>query len=174
MSTTILLSPLKTSNEAVNLSATTELNHRNSTVCERVINNQQWSFLHEHAHWDLIKSTWPVTATVVHSHRNQILHFESLLEIQMVAGTCERPSSSKRSKDLVIYRKWRLLRWTKLKRKFLKDVWHEHGWLLLFGARLVSWFPFKNRKFWRRMHCWRRAFKKNVLYLVFVYKPNLI
>ena len=110
------LSPLKTSNEAVNLSTTTELNHRNSTVCERVINNQQRSFLHEHAHWDLIKSTWPVTATVVHSHRNQILHFESLLEIQMVAGTCERPSSSKRSKDLVIYRKWRLMRWTKLKR----------------------------------------------------------
>ena len=28
-----------------------------------------------------------VTATVVHSHRNQILHFESLVEIQMVAGT---------------------------------------------------------------------------------------
>ena len=47
MSQTIFLSPLKTSNEAVNLSATTELNH---TVCERVINNQQRSFLHEHAH----------------------------------------------------------------------------------------------------------------------------
>ena len=36
---------------------------------------------------DLIKSTQPVTATVVNSHRNQILHFKSLLEIQMVAGT---------------------------------------------------------------------------------------
>ena len=81
------ISPLKTSNEAVNLSTTTELNHRNSTVCERVINNQQRSFLYEDAHWDLIKSTWPVTATVVHSHRNQILHFESLLEIQIAAGT---------------------------------------------------------------------------------------
>ena len=44
------ISPLKTSNEAVNLSTTTELNHRNSTVCERVINNQHRSFLHEHAH----------------------------------------------------------------------------------------------------------------------------
>ena len=36
---------------------------------------------------DLIKSTRPLTATVVHSHRNQILYFEILLEIQMVAGT---------------------------------------------------------------------------------------
>ena len=44
------ISPLKTSNEAVNLSTTTELNHRNSTVCERVINSQQRSFLHERAH----------------------------------------------------------------------------------------------------------------------------
>ena len=44
------ISPLKTSNEAVNLSTTTELNHRNSTVCERVINSQQWSFLYEHEH----------------------------------------------------------------------------------------------------------------------------
>ena len=50
MSQTIFLSPLKTSNEAVNLSTTTELNHRNSTVCERVINSQQWFFLYEHAH----------------------------------------------------------------------------------------------------------------------------
>ena len=48
---------------------------------------QQGSFLHEHAHHNLIKSTRQVTATVVHSHRNQILHFESLVEIQMVAGT---------------------------------------------------------------------------------------
>ena len=48
---------------------------------------QQGSFLHEHAHQDLIKSTRPVTATVVHSHRDQILHFENLLEIQMAAGT---------------------------------------------------------------------------------------
>ena len=38
------MSPLKPSNEAVNLSTTTELNHRNSTVCERVINNQQYFF----------------------------------------------------------------------------------------------------------------------------------
>ena len=44
------ISPLKTSNEAVNLSTTTELNHRNSTVCERVINSQKRSFLHERAH----------------------------------------------------------------------------------------------------------------------------
>ena len=44
-------------------------------------------FLHEHADQDLIKSTRPVTATVVDSHRDQILHFESFLEIQMVAGT---------------------------------------------------------------------------------------
>ena len=38
---------------------------------------------------DLIKSTRPLTATVVHSHRNQILHFEILFKIQMVAGTCK-------------------------------------------------------------------------------------
>ena len=38
------ISPLKTSNEAVNLSTTTELNHRNSTVCERVINSQKRPF----------------------------------------------------------------------------------------------------------------------------------
>ena len=44
------ISPLKTSNEALNLSTTTELNHRNSTVCERVITNQRRSFLHEHTH----------------------------------------------------------------------------------------------------------------------------
>ena len=31
------ISPLKTSNEAVSLSTKTELNHWNSTVCERVI-----------------------------------------------------------------------------------------------------------------------------------------
>ena len=36
---------------------------------------------------DLTKSTQPVTATVVPSYRNQIVHFESLLEIEMVAGT---------------------------------------------------------------------------------------
>ena len=44
-------------------------------------------FLHEHAHYDLIKSTLLVTATMVHSHRDKILHFESLLEIQIVADT---------------------------------------------------------------------------------------
>ena len=43
-----------------------------------------------------------MTVTVVHSRRNQILHFESLLEIQMVAGTKERPSLYKISKDLLI------------------------------------------------------------------------
>ena len=43
-----------------------------------------------------------MTATMVHSHRNQILHFESLLEIQMVAGTKERPSLYKISTDKVI------------------------------------------------------------------------
>ncbi|CAH3191670.1 unnamed protein product, partial [Porites evermanni] len=36
---------------------------------------------------DLSKSTRLVTATVLNSHRNQIVHFESLLEIEMVAGT---------------------------------------------------------------------------------------
>ena len=36
---------------------------------------------------DLSKSTRLVTATVLHSHRNQIVHLESLLEIEMVAGT---------------------------------------------------------------------------------------
>ena len=36
--------PLKTSNEAVNLSTPTKLNHGNSTVCERVISSQQRSF----------------------------------------------------------------------------------------------------------------------------------
>ena len=36
---------------------------------------------------DLSKSTRPVTATVLHGYRNQIVHFESLLEIEMVAGT---------------------------------------------------------------------------------------
>ena len=51
---------------------------------------------------DLVKSTRPVTATLVHRHRKQILRFESLLEIQMVAGTWERPSLYKISKDLVI------------------------------------------------------------------------
>ena len=35
----------------------------------------------------LSKSTQPMTETVLHSHRNQIVHFESLLEIEMVAGT---------------------------------------------------------------------------------------
>ena len=44
------ISPLKTSNEAVKLSTTTELNHRNSTVRERVKTNQRRSFLHEHTH----------------------------------------------------------------------------------------------------------------------------
>ena len=48
--TIIFISPLKTSNEAVNLSATKELNHRNFTECERAKNSQQQSFLHEHAH----------------------------------------------------------------------------------------------------------------------------
>ena len=48
---------------------------------------QQGHFLHEHAHYDLIKSTRLVTATMVHSHRDKILHFESLLEIQIVADT---------------------------------------------------------------------------------------
>ena len=67
------------------------------------------------------------------------------------------------------------MRWTRWKRKLLKDVWHEHGWLLLFGARLVSSFPLKNRKVWQRLHWWRGAIKQNVLYLVFVYsyKSNL-
>ena len=36
---------------------------------------------------DLTKSMRPVTATVVHSRRNKIVHFESLLEIEMVART---------------------------------------------------------------------------------------
>ena len=45
---------------------------------------QQGSFLHEHAHQDLIKSTRPVTATLLHSHIDQILHFESFLKIQML------------------------------------------------------------------------------------------
>ena len=53
---------------------------------------QQGSFLHEHARpltcqRALTKSTRPVTATVLHSHRNQIVHFESLLKIEMLAGT---------------------------------------------------------------------------------------
>ena len=43
--------------------------------------------------------------------------------------------------------KWRLMCWTRWKRRFLKDVWHEHGCLLLLVARIVSWFLFKNRKF---------------------------
>ena len=113
-----------------------------------------------------------VTATLVHSHRNQILHFESLVEIQMVAGTWERPSvveNKKRYGGL----KWRLMLWTSWKSTFFNDVWHEHGCLLFFGARLVSWFPFKNYKVWHRMYCWWEAIERNVLYVVFVYKSNV-
>ena len=51
---------------------------------------------------DLSKRTRPVTATVLHSHRNQVVYFESLLEIEMVTGTLERPSLYKISKDLLI------------------------------------------------------------------------
>ena len=43
-----------------------------------------------------------MTATVVHSRRSQIVQFESLLDIEMVAGTWERASLYKISKDLEI------------------------------------------------------------------------
>ena len=36
---------------------------------------------------DLSNSTRTVTETVLYSHRNRIVHFESLLEIEMVVGT---------------------------------------------------------------------------------------
>ena len=56
-------------------------------VSAKVTQAQQGSFLHENAHKDLINGTRPVTGTVVHSHRNQILRYKSFPEIQMVAGT---------------------------------------------------------------------------------------
>ena len=48
---------------------------------------QNFSHLQVTTGADLIKSTQLVTATMVHSHRDKILHFESLLEIQIVADT---------------------------------------------------------------------------------------
>ena len=49
--------------------------------------SQQGSFLHEHAHQDLINGTRPVTATVVHGIGTKFFAIKSFLEIQMVAGT---------------------------------------------------------------------------------------
>ena len=67
----------------------------------------------------LDKEHAPLTATVVHSHGNQIVHFERLLGIKMVAGKTFVVQNKQRSGDL----KW----------------------------RLMSWFPFKDRKVWHRI-----------------------